>query len=219
MNQKLRRRKEKSKLAKIIISHINQNQKNYLIAGLLFITGLVIGILFINHLSGDQYTEITNYITSTSNQIKTTQNLNYTELLKTSIISNLVLVIIVWIAASTIIGIPIVYGTIVYRGFILGYTISSVIMTLGIKNGTLFSMSSLLLHNILFIPVLFAISVSGMNLYQSIVKNKKRENVKLEFIRHTIFCIIMFIFLIISSLIEIYISTNLAKLVLNYIKI
>ena len=219
MNQKLRRRKEKSKLAKIIISHINQNQKNYLIAGLLFITGLVIGILFINHLSGDQYTEITNYITSTSNQIKTTQNLNYTELLKTSIISNLILVIIVWIAASTIIGIPIVYGTIVYRGFILGYTISSVIMTLGIKNGTLFSMSSLLLHNILFIPVLFAISVSGMNLYQSIVKNKKRENVKLEFIRHTIFCIIMFIFLIISSLIEIYISTNLAKLVLNYIKI
>ena len=97
-----------------------------------------------------------------------------------------------WIAASTIIGIPIVYGTIVYRGFILGYTISSVIMTLGIKNGTLFSMSSLLLHNILFIPVLFAISVSGMNLYQSIVKNKKRENVKLEFIRHTIFCIIIY---------------------------
>ena len=33
-------------------------------------------------------------------------------------------------------------------------------------NGILFSLSSLLLHNIIFIPVILAVAVSGMKLYQ-----------------------------------------------------
>ncbi len=67
----------------------------------------------------------------------------------------------------------------------------------------------MLLHNIIFIPTMLATSVSGVKLYQSIMKNKDRENIKIEIIRHTIFCALMLILMIIASLIEVYGSTNI----------
>ena len=128
------------------------------------------------------------------------------------------MVTVIWLASSTIIGIPIVYGLIAFRGFIFGYTISSILSSIGIGYGIVFSLCSLLLHNIIFIPVILATSVSGMKLYKSIVKNREKQNIKVEFIRHTLFCTIMLLLLVISSLIEVYISTNLCKIIVNYIK-
>ena len=118
-----------------------------------------------------------------------------------------------------IIGILIVYAEVTFRGFTLGYTISSVLMVLGTKNGIIYNTSTLLLHNIIFIPVLLATAVSGMKTYKSIIKNRQKDNVKLEFLRHTIFCLIMLILLVLSSIVEVYISTNFSKIIANFINI
>lgn len=48
-----------------------------------------------------------------------------------------------------------------------------------------------------------------MKLYKSIMKDKRRENIKLEIIRHTMISIISFVFLVLASFIEVYISTSL----------
>ena len=85
------------------------------------------------------------------------------------------------------------------------------------SKGLSFVFSSLLLQNIIFIPVILAISVSGFKLYKSIIKDKRRENIKIEVIRHTVFCGIMAICLAISAIIEVFISNNLLKMVVKYI--
>ena len=159
------------------------------------------------------------YIKYLNNNLKNTEKIDYIYLLKQSIISNAIIILIIWIASSTIIGIPVIYAEIIYRGFVLGYTICSVLFTFGIKDGTIYNISTLLLHNIIFIPVLFATAVKGMKAYQSIINNRKKENIKLEFLRHTLFMVIMLILLIISSVIEVYFSTNLSKFILKFIKI
>ena len=216
---KILHRNRKSKLGIIINNHIINHKKEYLIVIILFLIGLVIGIMFVNNLNETQYSEIDTYIKKIVNNLKAIEKINYTDLLKESIITNLIVILIIWIASSTIIGIPIVYGNLIFRGFVLGYTLSSIISVLGIGNGTFFIISGLFLHNIIFIPVILATSVSGMKLYKSIVKNRERENVKIEFIRHTVFCTVMATALLIASLIEVYISTNLSKFIVNYIKI
>ena len=216
---KILHRNRKSKLGIIINNHIINHKKEYLIVIILFLIGLVIGIMFVNNLNETQYSEIDTYIKKIVNNLKAIEKINYTDLLKESIITNLIVILVIWIASSTIIGIPIVYGNLIFRGFVLGYTLSSIISVLGIGNGTFFIISGLFLHNIIFIPVILATSVSGMKLYKSIVKNRERENVKIEFIRHTVFCTVMATALLIASLIEVYISTNLSKFIVNYIKI
>lgn len=218
MNKILHRNRE-SKFGIIINNHIINHKKEYLIVIILFLIGLVIGIMFVNNLNETQYSEIDSYIKEIVNNLKAIEKINYADLLKESIIANLIVILVIWIASSTIIGIPIVYGNLIFRGFVLGYTLSSIISVLGIGNGTFFIISGLFLHNIIFIPVILATSVSGMKLYKSIVKNRERENVKIEFIRHTVFCTVMATVLLIASLIEVYISTNLSKFIVNYIKI
>ena len=72
------------------------------------------------------------------------------------------------------------------------------------------------MQNIIIIPCMIAIAVSGMKLYASITKDKRKENIKLEILRHTIFSLIMLILLIISAIIEIFISTNILSNIIKY---
>ena len=99
----------------------------------------------------------------------------------------------------------------------MGHAISSTIITFGLGKGIIFVVCSLLLQNLIFIPALLALAVTGIKVYKSIVKDKRKENIKLEIIRHTLFSIIILFLLLISALIETYISTNLLKLAINYI--
>ena len=120
-------------------------------------------------------------------KLKETPNLDNIELLKVSIWQNVIFAMLLWFFGTTVIGIPIVFGLILYRGFCLGYTISVCITIMGLSKGILFTLITLLLQNIILIPAILALAVSGFKLYKSIVKDKRRENVKLEIIRHTIF--------------------------------
>jgi uncharacterized membrane protein SpoIIM required for sporulation len=110
-----------------------------------------------------------------------------------------------------------VYLILAFRGFCIGYTISSAVAILGVASGTIFSVTSILFQNLLFIPCILALAVSGVKLYKSIVKDKRKENIKLEITRHTIFCIFILLIIEFSAVIEVYISTNLLQMCIKYI--
>lgn len=209
----------KSKIGTIVYNHIINNKREYLTITILFFIGLIISIILFNNASEENLTEINSYLNNLFSNIKNYENIDLLKILKETLIYNLTITILLWFGASTIIGIPIVYGTVILKGFSIGYTISSILAVFGAYKGLLISCSFLLLHNIIFIPTMFAISVSGIKLYKSIMKNKQRENIKLEILRHTIFCFIMLIGMVISAFVEVYLSTNISIALLKHIKI
>lgn len=213
----MKERAKKNKIGTILLEHVRNNAKEYLIIGLIFLAGIVFGIIFINQAKDTTKTEITNYITNFKDALQGENKIDKGTLLTQSITKNVILGIALWFVGSTVIGIPIVYAIVAYRGFCIGYTISAAIAVLGNKSGILFILLSIFCQNILFIPALLAISVSGIKMYQSIVKNKQKENIKIEMVRHTIFSTIIIIILTISSLIEVYISTNLLQGLIQYL--
>ena len=87
---------------------------------------------------------------------------------------------------------------------------------MGLSKGLMFVLISLLLQNLIFIPAILALAVSGFKLYKSIIKDKRRENIKLEIVRHTIFSLIMLILLCLSSIVETFISTQILKNLIKY---
>lgn len=212
-----RGKRKESKLKQVIVQHIKNNLREYVIVLILFLIGLIFGIIFINNAGETQVNDITSYLGGFIDNIKNKIEINQFEVLKDALVSNFLLALILWFVGSTVIGIPIVYGIVAYRGFCLGYTISSVVATIGIGKGILFSFTSLLVQNILFIPCLLALAVSGMKLYQSIVKDKRRENIKTEITRHTIFCFILLIGLGLAAFAEVYISTNLLQICARFL--
>lgn len=217
MNRRTKRYQKESFFKNVIFSHIKNNAKEYIIISILFIIGIIIGVFFINNVSEVEQTEIHEYITSFITSLKENQEIDEISLLKSSIFKNVGLAVLLWFIGSTVIGISIVYLIVCFRGFILGYTVSSAISILGISKGMIFISTSLLLQTILVIPSILALAVSGIKLYNSIMKDKRRENIKLEIVRHTVFSLVILIILLISSLIEVYVSKNLLLLSIKYL--
>lgn len=212
-----RKDKKVSQLRQAIIIHVKSNIKEYISVLIIFLIGVVLGVVFVNNMNETQQNEMTNYIQNFITSTKDKNEIGKGMLLKDSIQKNAILGIALWFVGSTVIGIPLVYLGICFRGFCLGYTISSMVAVLGTWKGILFCISSTLLQSIIFIPCLLALGVSGIKLYKYIVKEKNKDNIKQEIYRHTIFSLLMIGFLLISSLIEIYVSTNLLNMSMKYL--
>ena len=197
-------------LKTIIANHILNNSKEYILVTLIFVIGIFLGVMFINSTQDTQISEITSYFNTFIDKLKNTEKIDNMLLFRTTLKENIMLALTLWFFGTTVIGIPI------YRGFCLGYTISAIITILGLPKGISFVLLSLVLQDIILIPAIIAIAVSGFKLYKSIVKNRDRENIKVEILRHTIFSLIMLGLLCISAIVETFISTNLLKNFLKY---
>lgn len=215
--QKNKKKTKKSFIKIAIIEHVKNNLKEYLIVTAFFLIGIISGIVLVNNTTQEQSNEISNYLNNFLVELKNNYTIDRIELLKQSVLENTKLSITLWFVGSTVVGIPIVYAIIAFRGFCLGYAVASSVATMGIKNAIIFVISTMLFQNILFIPAILALGVSGIKLYKSIVKDKRRENIKGEIYRHTIFSGIMTIMLIVSAFVEVYISSYLLVTFVKYI--
>ena len=209
------RKRQKNNIKELILRHIYDNIKLYLIVIIILVVGIVDGVVFVNNTSAEEAQEIQNYITEFINLLKQGNRIDTGQLLKKSLGDNITLIIIMWLLGSTVIGIPIVMGIVLFRGFCIGYSVSAIIASIGVQKGILFFFTTMFLHNLIFIPVIICMTISCMRLYKSIMKDKRRENIKLEIIRHTLVSIMLFIVLVLATLIEVYISTNLLMLCIN----
>lgn len=213
----MRNTTRKNSFKKVLLGHIENNKKEYIIVTIVFLLGIVLGVFFVNQISETESEDVTSYLNNFIYSLKGDSQIDKGQLLKNSIINNIQLAIVLWFVGSTVIGIPLVYGIVAFRGFSLGYTIAIAIAILGNVKGLFFCLSSVLFQNIIFIPCVLGLAVSGIKLYKSIIKDKRKENIKMEIIRHTIFCLFMTIILLFSSIFEVYLSTNLLTLVVKYI--
>ena len=154
------KRNKRLKILEIISNHIMNNKKEYILVTLIFLVGIFLGVMFINNEQESQMTEITSYLNSFTEKLKNTEKLETFSILKTTIFQNIILALTLWFFGTTVIGIPIVFGIILYRGFCLGYTVSAIISKMGVGKGMLFVLITLVLQNIIFVPAIIAIGVS-----------------------------------------------------------
>lgn len=210
------RKRQKNNIKELILRHIYDNIKLYLIVIIILVVGIIAGVVFVNNTSAEEAQEIQNYITEFINLLKQGNRIDTGQLLKKSLGDNITLIIIMWLLGSTVIGIPIVMGIVLFRGFCIGYSVSAIIASIGVQKGILFFFTTMFLHNLIFIPVIICMTISCMRLYKSIMKDKRRENIKIEIIRHTLISIILGLLLVVAAFIESYVSTNLLMLSIKF---
>lgn len=213
----MRKTKRKGILSNTISEYINTNAKTYIIVTIMFLIGLVIAIISVNNSDNVHQEQIKLYINNFITGVKENNEISKAEVLKESIKNNFYITLILWFLGSTIIGMPLIFIVVTYKGYSIGYAISSIIATLGPGKGTVFIITTLLVQYIIYIPCVLSLAVSGIKLYKLIVEDRRRENIKFQIIRHTIICLLIFVTLCIASLISVNLGTSFTGIIAKYL--
>lgn len=215
MNRTARKQK-KNRISNLILEFIQTNSKTCLILLIIFFIGVLLGVIFVNNCKETQENQIKSYIQNFVDGIRENYKISSTKLLWNAIMKNFITALVLWFLGLTLIGVPLIYLFIGYKGYCIGFTAASIIATLGGAKGTLFIASTMLLQNIIYIPIIIALATSSVKLYKKIMEDRRRENIKTQILKHTIFSVFMLVILILNSFIEAYISGGISSMLLKY---
>ncbi|MGM9874801.1 MAG: stage II sporulation protein M [Bacilli bacterium] len=186
------------------------NSKIFKILVVTLIIGFIIGIIsFIFMDKTSLQSSIINYINLIKND-----NYNYSNGLISSIISNIKYSSIIWISGIIFFCSLIIPLIIIYRGISLSLTISTIIYTYKLK-GMLYALIIVfptILNEIIFLFLSYYSINFSIKCFNTI-KNNKDINLR-SFIKNYFYIfLILSLLLIISSIIEIYLCSNIIKYV------
>lgn len=179
---------------------------------LLFILGLLFGVIsfiFMDKTSLENYT--LNYVDLISKN-----NFDYIKGLINTLISNYKYLSILWIFGIIFFLFPLVPLIIIYRGLSIGLMISSIIYSFKLK-GFLYALIILfpakIINEIIYIIMSYYSISFSLKIYNAI-KTNKSINIS-SFSKNYFYILLIFIVaLTLTSIFEIYISTNIIKLVI-----
>ena len=198
-----------------ILEHIERNSRYYLILIILFFIGVSLGVIFLNNLSDNGKIEVSNYLNMFLEQIGTKDSINVKTLIYDSIKQNYMMILLIFFLGTTIIGAPLIYVLIFYKGFSFSYTISAIIGTLGFRNGIIICIATLIPYLIYF-PTLISACVSNLVLNKEIINNKRREGLKVILTRHFLASLIAIFLIVISTIIQNYTWLLIKPIILNF---
>jgi len=197
-----------------LINNIKFDKKYVFFSLIIVILGIITGSLFIVILNSADKNLVIEYISDFIDNIKN-NNINNLDLLKNTIITNYIVIFIFIIIGFTCFLFPINILILFYKSFILGFTLSSFILTYGLK-GTLLSIFYIVPHlliNILIFSLIAAFTLRiAINMIKCII-NKKEVNMRLYFNKYFSIIILSIIFITLTSLYEAYIMPYLLKLI------
>lgn len=167
---------------------------------ILFIMGLIFGILAAGILDKHQKDDLMHYINQ-GLQGELGSNIGYT---RQTILANIQIVMFLFFMGISVIGIPLALLLIFTRGFILGFSIGFLFQTMGIK-GFVLTLVGIIPHNLLMIPALFLMMIAMMDCAAALTKirfTKKQVMIGAELIRCSILTSIVLIMMVMAGFIQ-----------------
>lgn len=199
--------------ANVLKEYIEKNKKIITLFLLIFTIGFVIGCINSARLLPEEKSEATSYIMLFTDSIKT-KDIDLGLLIKDAIFGNIKQVFYPWIMGLIVIGIPLIFIYIALEGYMLGFTVTSVISSLGVIKGCTFLVSSVITKQIVFIPLMFIISINAMVFSNKLLKSGN-INLTKEFYKYFLIFLIALIVAIGIALFEVYIGFPLTKLMIK----
>lgn len=205
-------KKKKMKLSDIILP---SKKINFFVVTVL-VLGIISGAIFLMSLNdGDRSNtvlQIQNFFSNINNDV-----IDNGLAFKNSLIINYIFVFLIWGLGLSMIGIFVNIFLAYIKGFIVGFSVSSIILTYGYKGGlaALLYVFPTQVFNSFVVIVLTIYSIMFARNLMGIIVSKKKDNNRIMIKRYMVilFCCIVVSF--VSSVLEIYLFPNLLKIIIS----
>ncbi len=194
-----------------IQNHLETYGKSYLILFIIFAVGVVLGITLLNNTNEIAKEQVKNYLTNSIENIDR-KKISYFVLFKNSFLEKVQFIIFVSLISLSLIGKYGAIALILLKGFSIGYSISSIIFAYGAGKGTLIVLSLILLTEIMFIPTLFYVVITSIQMFNDFILQNYDTKARM-IIRYVTKILGAILVVAVISLIETFISVNLFLIV------
>lgn len=192
---------------------IKENFKKYIKFYLILILGIFIGVIIANNLGESTKVKVNEYLQNFITNIKQNK-IDYFGLLKNLILKDLKNIIILILLSLSIFG---KIGIIIYliiKGYNIGFSVVTAISTFGSMNGMIFSIILIILEVLVEIPIWFFIINISENVFE-MLKEETYDNKKTLILGFIIKIIIAFLLLVLISLLNTFVNSNIFLLLKN----
>ena len=182
----------------------------------LVIFGIISGSIFLIMSNETDKTSVIEQITNFFNNVNI-NNIDNVQALKNSLIINYIFIITIFILGFSIIGIIINVFLVYLKGFLVGFSISSILLTYNYKGviaAIIYTIPSQLL-NIIIISILSIYSIMFSKHLITVIVSKKPVSTRNILKKYSIIFIFGVIVTLISSLLEVYLFPNILKLIIS----
>ena len=193
------------------------NKKTNLFVMFVIILGIISGSIFLMVINENDKSTVINQITTFMKNIND-NNINNFNALKSAIIENLIFIILVWILGMSIIGVIFNIFFIYMKGFMIGFSISSFILTYkykGIIASVIYAFPTSVI-NIIVALILGSYSIIfTINLWKVIFMKDKNYNTGRFFKKYLLILGITTILVMLSSVTESYLVPSIFKVIIK----
>lgn len=175
------------------------------LVAILFLMGVIFGVLALQTLDGSQQQYLLNYIDQGLHAEISLPNPIYTRQI---IYSHLQTVFFLFLMGISVIGVPLALLLIFTRGFIIGFSVAFLFKGMGFK-GFLLIIAGILPHNLLIIPALFLMLVALLDCAAALTKirfGKYQAPLGAELTRNVIITILVLGVMVIAGFVQGYLT-------------
>ncbi len=194
------------------IKYFKNNRFILIILMITFAVGIFAGVIYYKNATSTE--ELSNYVEKFMDKINVEETKIY-NVLKESLLKNTSIILIFWLLGASVIGIPILLFYVLYKGFSISFTISTIISTFGFIKGNVISIVMLFFQNVISTAVIFVAMSSAVKLAINILRRKK--DTKIELLRHTIMCLLCMVGMVLASIVEAIANCKMLGMVLDRI--
>ena len=199
-----------------LVNEIKVSKKMLLFLFVLGLIAIIVGTIFVIVLKDSDQILVEKYLASFFNKIKN-NNLNYIYALKNVSINNYFFILAIWLLGISIVGIPIIIFGYFMKCFVLGFSLTSILLNYKFK-GIILSFIYIFPHHVInFLIYIVLISYSltvSLKLIDAIIK-KKNINFRLIINKYFLIFILSFILITLTNLFEVYVTPLLIKYFIN----
>lgn len=154
------------KLRLIVQEYFRERIFLFILVLILFLMGIIFGVLATGVLDQAQSESLLNYLNQGLHGEIFIPNSVYT---RQTIAANIKTVFFLFFMGISVIGVPLALLLIFTRGFIIGYSISFLLRTMGFK-GLVLILAGIIPHNLLIIPALFIMVIAIIDIAAALTK-------------------------------------------------
>ncbi len=207
----------RSRVGQTIQSYAREHQSLYWFTIVLFTMGIIFGAALVNSLPLSQKQELYGFLQYFFNSLGSDGIPETSAHFQQAFGHYAKTIAIMWVLGLSIIGLPMILLMLFLKGVVVGFTVGFLVSQLQWQ-GVTFAMAGVLPQNLLVVPALFIVGVSGISFSLRLIRTRvlsKRDVIMPHFMGYTVLVLSMLAVLTIAALFETFISPRLMQLVLN----